>query len=259
MSEEKVKKPITHLSFTRLKNLAHSPLKLKQYIEGTQETTAAMIEGSLFDCLLFEPEKFDEKFFVIDKPDRRTKDGKAEYELALALCGKRDLVFTEQINDAKFLITCIQQSATVAYHGLLNPDFFKFQVPVSFSYLGFFHKGVKDADGHNRNGERVIWDLKRMGNASGEQSVRSQIRNNKYDLQAAIYCHEFDNAEIPVRYFLIAVDNDGYVTPFEIGIDARRKARYEWAKIIKMAHQCNVFGLDGGPEVWAENSEFFVF
>lgn len=255
----KTDKPITHLSFTRLKNLAHSPLKLKKYIEGTQETTDAMIEGSLFDCMLFEPEKFDSRFYKIENPDRRTKEGKATWEAALLACGDRHLITTQQVSDANFLIERIKESATVAYHGLLNPDFFKFQVSVNFNYLGFWHKGVKDADGHNRNGDRVVWDLKRMGNASGEQLVRSQIRNNKYDLQAAIYCHEFDETETPVRYFVIAVDNDGYVTPFEIGIDARRKARYEWAKIIKMAHQCNAFGLDGGPEVWAENSEFFVY
>ena len=49
---------ITHLSFTRLKELAHSPLALKRYIEETKKSTRAMDEGTLLDCLLFEPETF---------------------------------------------------------------------------------------------------------------------------------------------------------------------------------------------------------
>jgi hypothetical protein len=250
---------ITHLSFTRLKNLAHSPLKLKNYIEQVTPATDAMIEGSLFDCLLFEPEKFGERFFSIDKPDRRTKDGKAAYEAALEQCNGRTLVYTEQIEAAKSLITSIEENSTVVYHGLLNPDFFKFQVEVKFFLNGFLHKGVKDADGTSRSGERVIWDLKRMGNASGEKLVRSQIRANKYDLQAAIYCHEFDSKNEPVKYYVIAVDNDGYVTPFEIGRDAREQARIEWMNLIRAAHRCNMEGLDMGPEFWAGHDGFFQY
>lgn len=259
MSAEKVKNAITHLSFTRLKNLAHSPLKLKAYIEQKKERTEAMIEGSLFDCLLFEPEKLNDNFYVIEKPDRRTKEGKAAWAFALEEAGSRALVTTEQIEDAKRLDACIRQNSTVAYHGLLNPDFFKFQVSVSFFLNGFKHIGVKDADGINRGGERVIWDLKRMGAKSGEKLVKATIRNEMYDLQAAIYCHEFDTENVPVRYFVIAVDNDGYVTPFEIGRDAREQIKIQWNKLISAAHRCNMEGLDMGTEFWADRDGFFQY
>lgn len=250
---------ITHLSFTRLKNLAHSPLKLKNYIENKSETTDAMIEGSLFDCLLFEPEKLEERFFVIEKPDRRTNAGKALWAEMIEQAGNRHLVTTEQMNDCKFLETCIRLNSTVAYNGLLNPDFFRFQVPVEFFYNGFKHKGVADASGVDRDGNRVIWDLKRMGAKSGEKLVRSAIRNEKYDLQAAIYCHEFDTKNEPVKYYVIAVDNDGYVTPFEISRDAREQARIEWNQLLRAAHRCNMEGLDMGCEFWADQNGFFQF
>lgn len=250
---------ITHLSFTRLKNLAHSPLKLKNYIEQVTPATDAMIEGSLSDCLLFEPHTFGERFFQMDKPDRRTKEGKLAFEIAKEIAENKTIVFTEQVEDAKRLTEAISHNSTVVYHGLLNPDFFKFQVEVKFFLNGFLHKGVKDADGNSRSGERVIWDLKRMGNASGEKLVRAQIRANMYDLQAAIYCHEFDSKNEPVKYYVIAVDNDGYVTPFEISRDAREQAKIQWYQLIRAAHRCNMEGLDMGPEFWAGHDGFFQY
>ena len=114
---------ITHLSFTRLKNLAHSPLKLKAYIEKKYETSDAMIEGSLFDCLLFEPEKLEERFFVVEKPDRRTNAGKAAWQAAIEEAGERTLVSTDQMNDAQFLKTCFEQNSTVVYQGLFRPPY----------------------------------------------------------------------------------------------------------------------------------------
>lgn len=252
-------KPITHLSFSRLKELNHSPAKLNAYLTGDKVETDAMRAGTLLDCLLFEPETFDTRFFVVEKPDRRTKVGKEAWENALSEAGERILITTEDNAEAVYLNECIRNNSTVAYHGLLNPDFFKYQVKVEFFYNGFLHRGIKDADGTARNGDKVIWDLKRMGAMSGEYPVRYQIRKMKYDLQAAIYCHEYDIKDEPVKYYVIAVDNDGYVTPFEITRDARNQARIEWNKLIKAAHRCNMEGLDMGTEFYAGPEGFFHY
>ncbi len=256
-------KPITHLSFSRLKELAHSPLALHKYITGDRVETDAMRQGTLLDCLLFEPETLEKRFFVAEKPDRRTNAGKAAWEEIQEKAAGKMLVTIEDYDAAQFLNTCIRNNSTVVFNGLLNPvegvTGFSFQVPVSFFYNGFFHKGIKDADGRDRNGTPVIWDLKRMGARSGEMLVRSQIRNNKYDLQAAIYCHEYDANDEPIKYYIIAVDNEGYVTPFEVTKDARRKSRIEWNALVKAAHHCNMVGLDAGPEFWADQNGFFYF
>ena len=265
---------ITHLSFSRLTELAHSPLALKQYIEGGKTTTAAMTAGSLLDCLLFEPHRLEERFFIMPenapkkptsaqlnakKPSAESLEQMAQWDEIMQAVNGRDIIKAEQLAEAQFLDTCIRQNSTVAFHGLLNPDFFQFQVPVSFKYGGFDHKGIKDADGNRRDGQKVIWDLKRMGSRSGEQLVRSQIRNNLYDLQSAIYCHPYDIKGELVKYYVIAVDNDGFVTPFEITRDAREKARILWNKLIKAAARCNFEGLDMGCEFWADQDGFFYF
>lgn len=268
---------ITHLSFTRLKNLAHSPLMLKTYIE-TPGSTKAMDDGTLLDCIVFEPHKFSEKFFVLPsgapkkptkaqlnakKPSPETLAQIDRWEEMQAQIGGRIIVSADEKEEAEFLKTCIENCSTVTFNGLMVPNDgeigFDFQVETKFFYNGFLHRGVKDAHGKDRNGNPVIWDLKRMGARSGEMLVRSQIRNNKYDLQAAIYCHEYDEKDEPIKYYIIAVDNDGYVTPFEITKDARRKARIEWNMLVKAAHRCNMEGLDAGPEFWADQNGFFYF
>ena len=264
---------ITHLSFSRLKALSHSPLCLKKYIEQTRTSTKAMDEGTLLDCLVFEPESFQDRFFIMPegikkptsaqinakKPSAETLEQITAWESIQMKIGKRIVINKEQYDDALNIAGSVYDNTTVAFHGLLNMNNFKFQVITDFFYKGFKHKGIKDAEGIDRNGRAVIWDLKRMGARSGEQLVRSQIRNNQYDLQAAIYCHPYDEIGKPVDYYIIAVDNEGYVTPFRISRDARDKARWEWNRLIAAAHRLNMEGLDMGCEFWADRDGFFDF
>lgn len=264
---------ITHLSFSRLKALSHSPLCLKRYIEKRRTYSKAINEGTLLDCILFEPESFHDRFFIM--PDHIKKPTSAQinakkpsadtlkqidvWEGIKETIGKRIVINTEQYDDSTNIAESVRNNSTVAFQGLLHPDNFEFQVTTEFFYKGFKHKGIKDAEGVDRNGKRVIWDLKRMGARSGEQLVRAQIRHNQYDLQAAIYCHKFDEINEPVDYFIVAVDNEGYVTPFRISRDAREKARWQWNRLIASAHRVNMEGLDMGPEFWADSEGFFDF
>lgn len=264
---------ITHLSFSRLKALSHSPLCLKRYIEQTRTSTKAMDEGTLLDCLVFEPESFQDRFFIMPegikkptsaqinakKPSAETLEQITAWESIEMKIGNRIVINQDQYDNALKIAGSVYDNTTVAFHGLLNMNNFKFQVNTDFFYKGFKHKGIKDAEGIDRNGKAVIWDLKRMGARSGEQLVRSQIRNNQYDLQAAIYCHPYDEIGKPVDYYIIAVDNEGYVTPFRISRDARDKARWEWNRLIAAAHRLNMEGLDMGCEFWADRDGFFDF
>lgn len=250
---------LKHLSFTRLTKLADCPRALAEYIQGAQERTAAMDEGNLLDCLLFEPEKIAERFHVVEKADRRTKAGKEAHEAALAEAGDKILINSEQYDAARFIELCVRLSPTVVEHGLLNPELFNFQTETGFFYRGFWHKGRKDAEGVRRDGVKCIWDLKRMGATRGEKDVARKIRQMKYDLQAAIYAYEYDERGEHLEYYVIAVDNDGYVTPFRISKDARMQARYEWNKLIRAAHRVVMEGFDAGPEFWANGDGFFEF
>lgn len=271
---EGVKNVITHLSFSRLKNLDHSPAALYEYMTGEKKRTTAIHEGDILDCYLYTPEQFVDRFYVIPptavKPSKTILNAKkpspeslqiiAQWEKIERECGNRAMVTTEQVESMKFLAKKIEDNSTVVYNGLLRREEFTFQKEIGFFYRGFWHKGKLDADGHDRQSRRCIWDLKRMGNASGERKVRWEIKNNLLDLQSAIYCYPEDEAGTPVLYYIIAVDNKGYVTPFRISRDARERARVHWNKLIKGAHQCNMTNdLSGGPEFWADWEGFFDF
>jgi hypothetical protein len=52
----------TTVSKSWLDRVAKSPLHLRQYLDTPTEKTLALITGSAVDCLVFEPEKFDELF-----------------------------------------------------------------------------------------------------------------------------------------------------------------------------------------------------
>jgi hypothetical protein len=266
-------KHITHLSFSRLKELNHSPLALKRYLEKTRVATKAMNDGSLLDVMVFTPDKIADIFYIMPgdvkkptavqlnaaKPSDATLAQIARWNEVEAEINGRIVVTFQQFSDAIYLNDAIESHPTVVFHGLMKRENFTFQPAIEFYYKGFLHRGFADAMGKTRDGMNCIWDLKRMGSRSGESLVRSQIRANMYDLQAAIYCHPYDSEGIPCKYYIIAVDNEGFVTPFEIGRDARDRARFMWDRLIRAAHRCNMEGLDAGTEFWADHNGFFNY
>jgi hypothetical protein len=100
--------------------------------------------------------------------------------------------------------------------------------------------------------------LKRFGAKSGVQ-VGFEIRTGGYDLQAAIYCHEFDSQGEECVYYLIAVDNDGYVTPYCITPEARERATGQWEYLCSVARKIDGTNFKQGPEFYAPDGEFYLY
>lgn len=264
---------ITHLSFTKLKHLAHSPRALWLYMEGSTKPTKAMDEGRLLDVLLFTPELFEEQFYLMPtnakkptaaqlnakKPSDDTLEQIERWREIEAESEGKTIITEDQLEEAQALEYAIRYNRTISHHGLLDPAYFDFQVPVEFTYKGYEHRGFIDASGRDRRGNNVIWDLKRMGAKSGESQVRWAIRDNMYDLQAAIYCHAADTNGIKIKYYIIAVDNNGFVTPFEITKEARDVARGTWDYLIESLQKLERMDHIPGVEFWANKEGFFSY
>ena len=249
-------KDITHLSFSRLKAFQHSPRRLKQYITEPKEQTDAMIEGRLIDCLLFTPDAFNAEFLAMPKLDRRTKAGKEEYEkyTSAALNMGVTLIDQEQVNEATALAEAVRRSPFVRKHSLVS-DAFEFQKRYDFEVFQFDHIAICDAVNENA-ATPVIWDLKRFGGKSGAE-VGFEIKRGGYDMQAAIYSHLFDSEGLECKYYLIAVDNEGNVTPYEITPEARARARNQWEYLCSRIAACSDF--DAGPEFHAPDGECYLY
>jgi len=261
---------ITHLSFSRLKALSHSPLCLKRYIEQTRTSTKAMDEGTLLDCLLFEKDTFKDRFFIMPegvkkptiaqinakKPSADTLEQIAVWEEIQSRIGKRIVITQDQYDDSEFIAECVKNNSTVVFQGLLHPDNFKFQVTTDFFYKGFKHKGIKDAEGLDRNGKHVIWDLKRMSATNGIKSIRYQIKDMMYAMQAAIYSYALK----PQKYYLVVLSGiNVYVV--ELNIEAIQSGEILWSYYATRAIKHRKEGFmnpqvwDIGVEFWSDNSD----
>jgi hypothetical protein len=241
---------LTHLSFSRIKQLLHSPLALKRYIQGDMKQTPAMLQGSILDCLVFTPEDFNRRYMVYDKPDLRTKEGKAIAEAAKAEAVDRELITSEMFAQAEMERQAIAESPAVKHLGLLEG--FEFQKRIEFTRDGLLHIGYADA--YKATPDKVIiWDLKRMAAKSGETSVRYAIRDGLYHLQARIYLHEAIEAGKQFEYYIIAVSDEGYVTPFEITPESIYSAESIWNRAIATAHQLELM-----PETWSLGPEAYA-
>lgn len=245
---------ITHLSPTRIKELLKSPYHLNAYITGEKKQTDAMVEGNLIDCLLFEPNEFDNKFKVMPSFNCTTKAGKESF-CSFIGCSeyttKDKMIFEysrqsgkmiiddDQLKYAQRLASGVSNNHTVVVNGLLS-DRFKFQQRVEFYQLGFKHVGICDAVGRcAQTNSFIVWDLKLMSNCHGAKEVIREIKNKRIDLQMLIYADCYEKQGIEVETIIIAVDALGLVTPVRISKEHREYARFDWNKAIKKAKEIN--------------------
>jgi len=68
------------ISNSRLTAFKRSPLHLIHYLTKPKESTPAMTFGSAFHAYLLEPDKFNSLYAVAPDVDRRTKEGKLEFD-----------------------------------------------------------------------------------------------------------------------------------------------------------------------------------
>ena len=92
-----------------LAHLAHSRLK-------TQEDTDAFLVGRALHCAVLRPDDFASEFVTAPKCDRRTKEGKAQYEAILAAAGSRGVLdeISSRMNDGMLASIRSHQSASAA-------------------------------------------------------------------------------------------------------------------------------------------------
>ncbi len=160
----------------------------------TQEETEALRIGSLFHALVLEPKTVDERYAVAPKVDRRTKEGKQEYELFLT-----EAVNKSVVSDKEYLIASQMASSTI-HHSLKhlhmeNCDFeiaftgratVRYHIGEQVHGASFPIKGKLDILAHKINGDIEIRDLKSMGKLTNDD-VRKSAKDRLWALQSAFY------------------------------------------------------------------------
>jgi len=189
--QERVGKP--HLSYSSLK-YALGDMKLwEMYMKGQlKKKSEALYFGSLYDLLLFEPEKFNDVYYTLDDSDivdaiggksprstKKYRDWKAEAGQMTENANK-EMAPQDDVKKAKEMIQRLKDS------GLYDKRFAggKFQVEFNVDLDGIPLKGFLDC---LREGEFIV-DSK---SSRSIDKFRYDVNSWSYDIQAYIYTKVF--------------------------------------------------------------------
>lgn len=158
------------------------------------EETEALRIGSLFHALVLEPKTVEQVYIVAPKVDRRTKEGKLEYDLFLSQATNKSVV-----SDREYLTATMMANSTIP-HSLkhLHKDNCDFEIAFTGRATVRYHigeevhgasfpiKGKLDILAHKLNGDIEIRDLKSMGKLTNDD-VRKSAKDRLWALQSAFY------------------------------------------------------------------------
>jgi len=213
----------------------------------TSSNSPSLRIGALVHSMCLEPETVDELYVV--KPgniDRRTREGKAQYEQWSEKAGDRQVILGSEWNLATSMAESFRNSFAAPYIE-------KESVPASQQYESWFHgremtivwvdpegtvcKARLDACAWN-DVEFRIFDIKTTDNASPDSFKQTASRYG-YDMQAAFYswaAHEFSGVEpenITVQFIVIEKQSPHNVACYTLAKEDIETAGVEIQKMLK--------------------------
>lgn len=236
------------LSYSSMKHILKTPAHFAEYWTAPRPPqTQALIFGSLIDCMTFTPEEFDVRFVISQGFDRRTKEGKAAYELFMATCNGRMIVDAEDIELAKKLASRVKE------HPLSKPLYdsctnVQLELKWSDKSTALPMRGYLDAVTEIEE-QTIIWDLKSSEDASHEQFERDCVKYG-YPLQAYAYCNAYiKNRGVFPEFRFVVVEKS---TPYAVNVFRPDNKFMELGKAmyrraldrIKFCHDNDCFDVD---------------
>lgn len=202
------KRPV---SYSTMKHILKSPLHFSYNWTHRKPPTKAMIFGNLVDCLLFQPELYEKKYFIMPDINRRTNKGKAEYALLMEEMAeeKQTAVTAEDIERAKKIVESIKTNpktrwlyeATISVQRKLLWTDSKTKIPLI---------GYLDAEAEKES-KAIIWDLKVTTDASEEAWIK-QAFNFDLHVQAGTYWRGYaqNTGKFADFYHVVAEDKEPF-------------------------------------------------
>lgn len=228
------------LSYSSIKEFGKSPRNYIQYLYDKKEPTKEMIFGSLIHCLLLYPSLFQDQYIVAPDVDRRTKDGKAEWERFVQEANGKQVVAGEDFDTANEIVVSLLGNSEIkkhiqdckAYEHEWREEMFK------LPFRGFF-------DGLSDN---YVLELKTASDAS-PQTFNRDFFNRKYHIQAALY-HQASG--LPIKY-IVAETKAPY--NFYMTTVSQDVINYGWNELIRLTdkfHECMVL------QAWDKSYDFMT-
>tara|TARA_R110000868_G_scaffold335547_1_gene596403 strand:- start:5067 stop:5897 length:831 start_codon:yes stop_codon:yes gene_type:complete len=160
-----------------------------------RESTPAMAIGSAFHTLLLEPEKFSNEYAVAPKIDRRTKQGKEDYETFMQETAGKILLSDDQFVKVNNMVELVNKHEIVTT--LLDEAVFEQSIFWTDEETGLQFKTRPDIWS-----AKMVVDLKTTADASSYAFTRSAM-NYGYYLQAGMAFEACKAIGKPFEMFVI--------------------------------------------------------
>ena len=188
---------------SQCKNLLKSPWHFEYNRKHPKPPTAAMQFGSLVHQLVLEPQKFEQNYFVAEKPKKTTKEGKAMYAKLDAERGRRIWVTTDDFLKAEDMRHNLSQNDLVKV--LLQGGRAEQAVFWVDNDTGILCKAKADYLNVEKG---LIIDLKTTANIASEICFRRTTAQFQYHLSAALYQDGFQQATGQrLDFFIVAIES----------------------------------------------------
>ena len=191
------------LSHSKLSCLAQNPMEFRmRYVDDPPslppKESDAFAMGHAVHCLALEPESFADRFFVLPKIDRRTKEGKAAYAEIQEASKSKTLLDGDDYADA---IACVQALNNHAEFATIMAQPKRVEVPFEFDLFGHRFKAKPDCIVDSM---RLIVDIKTTDDASPHKWQWSAV-DYGYHRQAWIYQEALMRSTDAAYRFVFAV------------------------------------------------------
>lgn len=174
---------LSAISKSRLSKMAVCPRYFKWCEENSEEKSKDLIFGSAFHKWVLERETFYDEFAVVPVCDRRTKEGKAVYEMFVAESEGKLVITAEELETIKGMCASVESNKYAK--ALLNGERERSMYFLD-DLTGISCKVRPDCYKPLSCDKLVISDLKSCKSATPEDFMRDIVKY-AYDLQAYMY------------------------------------------------------------------------
>lgn len=198
-----------------------------------KESTPAMIIGSVFHTLLLEPAKFRDEYVVMPKIDRRTKQGKEDYETFVQQTVGKILLTHDQYENVLEMVQLVSKHEIVTT--LLDEAQFEQSIFWTDKETGLQFKTRPDIWS-----TKMVVDLKTTADASEYSFTRSAV-NYGYYLQGAMAFEACKAIGKPFEMFtILAIEKDAPHVPaiFIMSDEALQKGIDQFSHYKKQLKAC---------------------
>ena len=233
------------VSNSRLTAFKRSPKHLIHYLLNKPEPTPAMSFGSAFHARLLQPHLFDTIYAVAPEVDRRTKEGKLEYDKFIYEADGKTVLSHSDLSKIDNMVNSVM-SNPIAMELIDASIHREYLIEWTNEETGIPMKGIIDGVG-----TEYMFDIKTCADADPSKFARDAFYSN-YHRQASIYMDAFKDQKMTEFYF-IAIEKDA---PY--GVSVHRCSDYilELGKkqyidlVIEYRNWVEVGMLDIGYDYW---------